>query len=583
MASSTQVAPELALEYVHSPLRVIHKLYDEHASENNGSCVSNFGKLAQEHFQTVFANSNALQHIPVYDQAKVPNELKSGSLVRFRCMVQDPSYGEELHLTIARVLNSETGETQQKFSQFTDMEHTLADGWEVDYGSVHNVFTEKEVAYCVSIPGQSAWTQLDQKDNLESAMEAMSLTGTGEESKRTGLSVKYPISGAAHSAALVKFYAPNTAPKVSSAIDVIGIYELGRNAKAQDSGNEDELWPCIHAIYYSEVRPQALHSMLPELQINDYASRHNMCLAHLTSVLGGDDLAAQYLLLHLLSKTVRVQDAKVGKLSLNLIGIPTSDQEQSSKAGFTLINPASKWISDAISQLVPYNISIPFDLKLLNKSSFLPNAEDGDLQAGTLQLVQGTEVLCDETCLSNGTLEERGVRNLHAVQTAIIDQQVTYLYPFQPIEMPTNLRFLVLSTGKSILHNDCDVYLSNSAKQFFKNMQSSSPVEHQLRPLDPMHTEQLRQYLECARHMEFSIPQPVSDFISNEYAQTRRAAHEEGKKMMTQEELALTITVARLISISKGESELSLASWNEAVELERCRKERNLQTKSSSS
>ncbi|KAJ2789795.1 hypothetical protein H4R20_007116, partial [Coemansia guatemalensis] len=155
-----------------------------------------------------------------------------------------------------------------------------------------------------------------------------------------------------------------------------------------------------------------------------------MCLGHLASVLGGDDLAAQYLLLHLLSKSVQVQDAKVGKFSLNLIGIPSCEKEQQQQQSeqprrFNFDNPATKWISDAIAQFVPCSVEVPFDLGLLNRTAFLPNAEQGDLKAGVLQLPSGTEIICDETCLHEGTLDEHGVRNLHALQTSILEQTVT--------------------------------------------------------------------------------------------------------------------------------------------------------------
>ncbi|KAJ1831710.1 hypothetical protein LPJ63_004078 [Coemansia sp. RSA 2711] len=576
MAGMTQTAPESALEHIHAPLGVIHRLFETHASENAGGySASDFGKLAQTHFQSVFGGSNAVKRIPVYDQAQT--ELKSGSLVRFRCMVQDPGYGEELHLSVARVMNCETGEQQQKFSQYTDAEHRLDDGWEVDYGSAANVFTEKEVAYCVSVPGQSAWAQLE-ADSLESAMEAMSLGGGGS-SRFAQSAEKYPIPGQRHSAALVKFYAPSTAPKASTVIDVVGIFELGHNARARETGDESAAWPCIHAIYHREVQSHELLPALPPVQPSEYAGRRAMCLTHLASVLGGDELAAQYLLLHLLSKTVRVQDAKVGKLALNLIGVPAGSEPQ--PAEFAFGNRASRWVGEAVSQLVPFSVSVPFNLQLLNKSSFTPNAEQGDLRAGVLQLAPGTEVLCDETCLSEGTLDERGVRNLQAMQTAIIDQTVSYVYPFQPIEMPTSLRVLVLSTGKSILHSDCEVHVSESSRRFLASVARAGPPAD-VRPLDPMHSEQLRQYVELARHLDFGIPKDVSDHISGEYAASRRNAHSKGEAMVTQEELALTITVARLISVSKGESELSVESWADAVALEQRRKERNAQAKQKS-
>ncbi|KAJ2828384.1 Malate dehydrogenase, cytoplasmic, partial [Coemansia sp. 'formosensis'] len=354
---------------------------------------------------------------------------------------------------------------------------------------------------------------------------------------------------------------------------------LGHSTKEQggnDAGAQGR-WPCIHAIYFSDITADTLVPDLPQPGTGEHIGRRNLALTHLCTVLGGDDLAAQYLLLHLLSKTVAVQDVKVGKFSLNLIGFPLSSKDQAPMETFALSSPATRWISGMLVQLVPRCVDIPFELKTVNSSTFLPNAESGDLQAGVLQLAENTEIICDETCLHEGTLDERGLRNLQALQSVILDQTVTYVYPYQPINMPTNLRVLVLSNGKSILENDCDLYLSDTAAAFLAGIHDESAASFM--PLDPMHTEQIRQYLELARHMEFSVPTEVSDAISDEYAALRREAHEKGEKMMTQAELSLIVTVARLISISKGEPELSSASWKEAVALETRRGERNTQAK----
>ncbi|KAJ1736156.1 hypothetical protein LPJ61_000115 [Coemansia biformis] len=575
MSSAARTTPEAVLEHISTPLAVITKLFEDQGIQDGSDYrPQEFSRLVRDHFQGAFADAETFKRIPVFSQPGAP---KSGSLVRFRCMVQDPGYGEELHLSLARAVNTETGEVQQRFSQYTDAEHSLAEGWEVDYSSTGNVFTEKEVAYCVSVPGLSPWAQLEAVASLESAMDALSISaGSAEAGKPSGAvevaEHKYPLRGERHSAALVKFYSPSTAPKVSTVIDVVGIYELGHNSRTQDADEEKAAWPCIHAIYHVGLSSGGLVPGARVPACGEYAGLRDMCQAHLASVLGGDDLAAQYLLLHLLSRTVRVQDAKVGKFSLNLIGIPAQDKAPTEPARFAFSSPASRWIGDAIAQLVPRSVEIPFDLKLLNRAAFVPSAEQGDLQAGVLQLPADTEVICDETCLHEGTLDEGGVRNLHALQTAILSQSIAYIYPFQHIEMQANLRVLVLSVGKSILQNDCDLHLSKDAAQFLARLQAGGAAD--LRPLDPMHTEQLRQYLEAARSLDFTIPKDVSDGISGEYASMRRNAHEQGGQLMTQEDLALAVTVARLVSISKGEAELTLASWQEACALEQRRKER---------
>ncbi|KAJ1901748.1 hypothetical protein LPJ66_000529 [Kickxella alabastrina] len=583
-AASTASATDAIREHIHSPLTAISRLFETHkgaAATDAGSESDDphaFSKAVQEHFKGVFSSAKAVERIPVLDQTGDRPKPEFGTLVRFRCMVQDPSYGEELHMSVAHLVNASTGETKQIFSQYTDVDYVLEDGWEIDYSSANNLFTEKEVAYCVSVPGQSEWAQLGSTAFLDSALGSLAISSDESGDASAGPATKYPLKGQKHSAALVKFYAPSTAPKVSSLIDVVGIYELVYSSRDQhgEGADENAQWPCVHSIFHTGVSLDSLVPGLPTIVAGEFADRRNMCVSHLASVLGGDDLAAHYLVLHLLSKTVAVQDTKVGKFSLNLIGFPTTskDAETSSvSGGFALSNLSTKRVGDALALLLPRCVEIPFELKLLNETPFLPNAESGDLHSGALQLAAGTQIVCDETCLHEGTLGERGVRNLHALQTTILDQTVTYVYPFQPIDMATNLRVLVLSSGKSILQNDCDVYLSEPTVQFLAGIGEDSVDD--LKPLDPMHTEQLRQYLEHARQLEFGVPKDISDRISEEYADLRRKAHERSEKMMTQAELALVVTVAKLVSIGKGETELNWDSWKEACALEERRNERN--------
>ncbi|KAJ2486976.1 hypothetical protein IWW37_005416 [Coemansia sp. RSA 2050] len=591
MADHATTTIDLVNELVNAPMKAIDRLFEDYkataasaAAAGEGSKSREFNQIVQEHLQGLLSKPGALERIPVLGHSgNHLARIKCGSLVRFRCMVQDPSYGEELHLAVAQLVNSSTGETKQVFSHYTDADHVLEEGWEVDYSSPDNVFTEREVAYCVSIPGQNEWAQLGAPAVvLEDALGKLSI---GAQSTDTSGDLpqidekKYPLRGCEHSAALVKFHSHGRVPKVVNTIDVVGIYEFSHSPKEQggDDVSEQGRWPCIHAILFTDVTADTLVPGLPHPVAGEHTDRRNMALAHLSSVLGGDDLAAHYLLLHLLSKTVAVQDVKVGKFSLNLVGFPLLSKDQAPAGTFALSNPATRWISGVLAQLVPRCVEIPFELKTVNSSTFLPSAESGDLQAGVLQLAVDTEIICDETCLHEGTLDDRGLRNLQALQNVILDQTLTYVYPYQSINLATNLRVLVLSNGKSILENDCDLYLSESSVAFLARINDESAAS--FKPLDPMHTEQIRQYLELVRHMEFSVPTEVSNDISDEYAALRREAHEKGETMMTQDDLSLVVTVARLISISKGEAELSSASWKEALALETRRGERNSQAK----
>ncbi|KAJ2001190.1 hypothetical protein GGI04_003837, partial [Coemansia thaxteri] len=474
-AAVTTTTVDQVSEHINAPLKVINRIYESHrGTVGDGQKPSEFSSVVRDHFQAVLSKPGVREQIPIFDLSGDAPRLKRGSLVRFRCMVQDPSYGEELHLSVAQLVNTATGETKLISSQYTDADHVLEEGWEVDYASASNMFTEREVAYCVSVPGQNEWARLDSPvAALEGALGSLNIStqpalGGSSELVPVVAEKKYPLSGCKHSAALVKFYSLTSPPKVTSVVDAVGIYELGRSPRGEqdDTSEQHDSWPCIHAILVSEISVDSLVPDLPRPGASEHFERRSMCLAHLQSVLGGDDLAAHYLLLHLLSKTVAVQDVKVGKLSLNLIGFPLSSKSQedgTAVSAFALRSPATQWVSEMLAQLVPRSVEMPFELATLNSSSFLPNAEGGDLQAGVLQLAPDSEIVCDETCLHEGTLDERGLRNLQALQTVILDQTLTYVYPYQPIDMATNLRVLVLSNGKSILQNDCDLYLSDEA------------------------------------------------------------------------------------------------------------------------
>ncbi|XP_076890107.1 mini-chromosome maintenance complex-binding protein-like [Bidens hawaiensis] len=82
-------------------------------------------------------------------------------------------------------------------------------------------------------------------------------------------------------------------------------------------------------------------------------------LQHLTVILGGDDLAANFILLHLLSKVhLRVDSIAVEKLSLNLTGF---DKSSISVFGNRINNP--------LKNLIPFSQCIPLTVEYLNTAS----------------------------------------------------------------------------------------------------------------------------------------------------------------------------------------------------------------------
>jgi len=48
------------------------------------------------------------------------------------------------------------------------------------------------------------------------------------------------------------------------------------------------------------------------------------------------------------------------------------------------------------------------------------------MEAGLFQMLDGTNVICDETHLSNGKFQKNGVQNIRALAELIEDQKVVY-------------------------------------------------------------------------------------------------------------------------------------------------------------
>lgn len=118
---------------------------------------------------------------------------------------------------------------------------------------------------------------------------------------------------------------------------------------------------------------------------------------------------------------------------------------------FQLNNSASKALSDVLDSLLVHTVQIPLTIDGLNKSKFTPKSVNENLEAGVLQLVEGTAVLVDETVLNEGQLVDAGVRNFQALNNLIQNQTLAYEFPYSQYDFDTDLNVITLSTSKSML------------------------------------------------------------------------------------------------------------------------------------
>lgn len=185
-----------------------------------------------------------------------------------------------------------------------------------------------------------------------------------------------------------------------------------------------------------------------------------------------------------------------------------------------------------------------------------------------LQYSLGTVLLIDETKMFPGQLTEIGLENVNGLKEIIQWQRLTYNFNFHVNEFPADSPVIALSRrGWSILGKDLygvALRLPGAAAA------SSGPAGAVLpSPLVPeKFFEAARAYVSVVRELDYAMETPQRVQIQ-EYFVAARKAPQSG---VTQEDLHLWMTLARLVSLSYGEEVLSEGSWKHVLELEDRRK-----------
>ena len=115
--------------------------------------------------------------------------------------------------------------------------------------------------------------------------------------------------------------------------------------------------------------------------------------------------------------------------------------------------------------------------------------------SGPLQLAPGTVLVCAESALKEGKLNEAGVRNLESLKHVLEWQKLEYDFQFYKMPMEVDIPAIVTSSGrKSLLASDTQLPLSNVA-----TIEKMCTVAEQLSGLAEI--EAVREYLEKCRAM----------------------------------------------------------------------------------
>uniref|UniRef100_A0A669CQ24 Mini-chromosome maintenance complex-binding protein n=1 Tax=Oreochromis niloticus TaxID=8128 RepID=A0A669CQ24_ORENI len=558
--------------------------------------------------------------------------LKPNSLVKFRCFIQD-MFDPEFYMGVYETVDPATQAKTLRCGKYKDVTECG-----VDFNSKNTVTAERQTFYCVPIPGENPWVKEissasrvvpstsyvpsrqkrsyeedDDMDDMDTQPQKQREAHAGTKHHGNGdckrqeteapssqttsashLDLNFPLPGEKGPSCLVKVYKDWDSFKLNDMLEVYGILSvspaLSALADEKDASSslvdptecmetaEEQrvhcppasLVPRLHMLYAKQL--QHNNPLLPSAA----TSEDNSCrpvqgdpclpreelLAYLTHVLLGDALAAEYLILHLISNVyVRRDVLPLGKFTLNMSGCPTV-------ASYT------ERLYQIIQQLVPSSHYLGMSLQNMNQMRLVPKKDyvANRLVSGALQLAKNTSLYLDETQLEQGQLDTTGVRNVTALGNLISWQKVDYDFNYHQMEFPCNINVLIASEGRSLLPSDCQIHLQTQVapshlEEYLSTMHMLSQASSQL--------NKFRIYLSVARLLDYSISDEVTKSVEDDFVDMRK----DDPQSISAEDLHRMLVVARLLSLSQGQTSLSRDSWLRAKHIEALRRSRMEQHK----
>jgi hypothetical protein len=538
--------------FINNPLNEIEKIIGN-ISINE---ISTFQEPnISEIFKKKFCNENDIEKIPLLNKSSF-DSLKSGTLVRFQCMIQDNGIDSELYSLFHLVKDRNSNEQKVKFFKYQDQINEN----DFEYLDSEDIqtFRDRQLIYCINIPGHNAW-----------AKEKISSQNDGNKKYKV-INEKFPIESDDNFGAIVKLYDPDDIDelKLNSVFEFIGILEYNEHHdNIQPTFDDLDMnmlsslpLPHIHALYWNKVKNNsnpAINSIKNQL-LNDKAieDTRNKIVEYVSNVFGGDELIAEYLLYNLVSRIYsRIDTLPVGKFSLNICNI--NDSKQAAK------------IYNFIQNIVPKSHYLTLEHKKLNTRRLAPSmncVETLDhgigLVSGELQLSDGTVLVVDETTIQEGKIDNTGVVNISILNDLFQNQKITYDFNYHTLDFPANINLIVLSEAKSKLFPcDCVVPLQNDLtinQDFAINDNETLNI--------------IRGFIDIMKVSDYKIDQDMANDISKEFVEKRSAQSKEKqdytKKILGQDDLLYQLNLARLYTLSHGQTQLTKEFWLNTKELE---------------
>ncbi|XP_001600675.2 mini-chromosome maintenance complex-binding protein isoform X1 [Nasonia vitripennis] len=544
----------------------------------------------------------ALREIPSLESAPL-DYFKDGQLVRFQGMLQD-MYDPEYYFKSYQVVDTATGENSSRCGMYLDgarcqpHEHVLVN-------SNSNETAERQTWIVISIPGLNDWAKESSsipKDQMVTPAESnmkerskRSLDETHDEPMDCSEPVKkkekvvtndcdagpsqsqnsetprivsqdhilnFPIPNKNGKACIIKVYKEYPV-KLNEVIDIVGFISLDPNLSeihdSEEMANDPEcqthhppasIVPRLHAIkILKENNPR-----IPEASsiFSKAASVRDDLRMVLSQLLFGDEIAADYMICHLISSVYLRKDClSLGVYPLNITNFPKK------YASFT------KDLYEILKQIIAKSHLLDITLENLNDLNLVPKKdyECNRLTSGVLQLSKNTHLVLDETNLTTGEVSTFGRQNYGVITDLIQFQKLAYDFKFYTMEYETDIPVLILSEFKSfipcpnrvVLRPDpetVNVYpqVLEAAKQFLK---------------DETRLNDIRQYVNSLKNAKFDFAKETAKVIQDDFVRLRQA-----DKSFSADNLHSLMVLSRLMSLSHGLNSLEPEMWKRSLEME---------------
>ncbi|KAF8820566.1 hypothetical protein IE077_003027 [Cardiosporidium cionae] len=630
-----------------------------------------------------------------------PDDITNGSLVRNRCIIQQP-LPFEIFIESYKARNKRTEESELCTMRYKEMNLDSPPWYEEAINTLciddSIIFDHRFLFYCTPIPGEQPWVGKQGKSFASLGKRFNSLhvvkhsipmkmwpsLGSNSISRRSkwinyfclgsdtsqliyeerndciaGLDgekiqekERKPIPSSSMDC-IIKIYdgacQDATEPesslflRINDVVEFYGIYYSLSNSTV--GGRELEAFckiPRIHILDYKKLKswnpfyaaPDDLTEFYEEALANIFLKGPRKTpetiieglLKKFRGNLGGDALAAYYVLMCIGCRNIRKDMPSLGKISLNLCirsdsigelsspapakhsteeifgqeshqsyptcttaitptplsldGRRTKDSHDTGILCIKLQNVATR-LKETCQSLCPRVSYLSLENENLNTTEFVPsmkllNDTMDVLESGPLQLAEGTILLIDEVPLRSGPLTECGRRNIAALQCLISMGMVPYRIQQDRVQnFETELNLIFLSEGKSIMSDSMDIILPLNSSIKCNKMALEFPAMR-------LSGEELLQYrhflsfVKCFPH-PLKISSTVMEHIVQFFADIRQEEQSLKKCLLSVgNEFNNWITLARSFCLLHGSFELTLELWETLMQLEKERKSRLL-------